>query len=347
MNVLMALITISFAPIFAILMAPVPLGPLMFIPFLAGYGLGTWQKTDRRLAYSGILLTLVGSLLAYYTESTPLFLVARFMQGFGTMGALKVAYPQLKDRTKKLVLPISFGVFPGLAIGLGGYLTETYGIVSCSVFLVLFAAFFSFLYYFIANTPVSKPIHKHSLFRQFRDPFILYHGFLVACAFAMFALFVTYGPFMLELTPKDFGLWCGAPAFGIAAGLFIATHFSPKLAHRIAMLSGLILAILAVIVMGALLTKGYYEPLYFFTTLGFLFCGLTITTTSAWQTAVDEAKDHSHAMSAIHTLAAIGAIAALAGSMYFFPMAPLYLAMVYGGLLAVSLMVWLLLKAHH
>jgi MFS family permease len=366
MNQLMiAVLFISLAPIYGLFLAPcVPgiaaifeLHPDMshwiMTSFLIGYGLGmfVWQKNNQKAIYLGIALAFAGSLDCYYSTNLGEFCIGRVLQGLGTAAGMKVYFPMFREHQRKIALVLGFAVLPALGLAVSGHLVMAYGVASCSAFLTVFSVFITVLSFFFCES--EKPEHKFRLSwkKELSDPFLLYHGLLASMGFTMLFLFATVVPRLaitqMALPPDLFGLWSIAPIVGLAIGLYVATHFSPHLPPRIAMVSGIVLSILSILVMGAFFTRDIVNPPVLFLTLLPLYCGTAIFTCSAATTAIVEASNKIGASNAMQILQiAISTLAVILIGTYT-PFSPSTLAAIFGACTAVSLGIWLKLKAHH
>jgi MFS family permease len=164
-------------------------------------------------------------------------------------------------------------------------------------------------------------------------------------------LFATIAPYIgieqMGLTPDQYGLWNLIPSAGMVIGLFTSAHFSVRLPPRIAMLSGVILALLGAILMGGLFSAGFLLPAAFFFPGMLILVGDSIFFSTSSGKALSESKDKSNATAVmqfinmgIATLVVLGAGLAL-------PLSPLALSAIFGGVAFLALCVWLKLKAHH
>src|SRR5262249_3453671 len=119
----------------------------------------------------GLSLSIVGSVLCALSSplrSFALFVVARFIQALGSCVGLKVSYTMLADVHDQVTiardisrLVLAFAVMPGIAVAIGGWLTELINWESCFYFLVLYALL---LIYLTSRLPeTAKATHLHAL----------------------------------------------------------------------------------------------------------------------------------------------------------------------------------------
>ena len=100
--------------------------------------------------YLGITLTIISSLFIIWAGVLQLFwllVVGRFFMALGSSAGLMIAFTVIGDvyqheqATKKIsYLILAFAVGPGLAVAIGGFLTQYFGWESCFYFLAGYGA---------------------------------------------------------------------------------------------------------------------------------------------------------------------------------------------------------------
>lgn len=267
------LLLVSFGSVGAVLFTPalpeiqaffgvsVAAAQLTITTYLIGYALGQLpygplaNRFGRKQAlYIGISLAIGGSLLCAFSaalHSFELLIVARFLQALGACVGLKVSFTMIADvydqteATKKIShILISFAIMPGVAVAIGGWLTEFFSWPSCFYFLALFGVFMLFL---VARLPeTAKSLDRNALQvksilqwygLKFKSERIVISGLLMGCGSAVVYIFASKSPFiginLIGLHPLKFGMYNLIPLVGMVLGTVLAI----KLAGRISVLN--------------------------------------------------------------------------------------------------------------
>ena len=340
--------------------------------FLIGYSLGQLlygpvanRFGRKKSIYCGAMLAIIGVAICLFSTHFIVFCLGRLIQALGAAAGLKVAFTMIGDlykganATKVLsYVMLAFAVVPGIGVAIGGFITASYGWQGCFAFLLAYSLFVGLLCTQLPETapkldPDALQMKKivSSLGAQFKDPFLVWHALLMSLGTSLIYLFATVAPYIaieqMGLSPDQYGLWNLIPSVGMVIGLFTSAHFSVRLAPRIAMLSGILLALIGALVMGALFSNGYINPLTFFVPGMLILVGDSIFFSASSGKALSEAKDKSNAsavmqfinMSVTTTIVLIAGIA--------LPFAPQVLSAILGVVSFMALCVWLKLKAHH
>lgn len=267
------LLLVSFGSVGAVLFTPalpeiqgffgvsVAAAQLTVTTYLIGYALGQLpygplaNRFGRKQAlYIGLSLAIVGSLLCAISaplHSFTLLIVARFLQALGACVGLKVSFTMIADvynqteATKKISrIMISFAIMPGVAVAIGGWLTEYFSWPSCFYFLALFGLFMLFLVARLPETAqsldrnalqVKSILHGYGL--KFKSERIVISGLLMGCGSAVVYIFASKSPFiginLIGLEPVVFGTYNLIPLIGMVLGTVLAA----KLAGRISVLN--------------------------------------------------------------------------------------------------------------
>ncbi len=267
------LLLVSFGSVGAVLFTPalpeiqtffgvsVAAAQLTITTYLIGYALGQLpygplaNRFGRKQAlYIGISLAIVGSLLCAFSaplHSFALLIVARFLQALGACVGLKVSFTMIADvynqtqATKKISrIMISFAIMPGVAVAIGGWLTEFLSWPSCFYFLALFGLFMLFLATRLPETAQSldrNALQVKSILEgyglKFKSERIVISGLLMGCGSAVVYIFASKSPFiginLIGLEPVVFGAYNLIPLIGMVLGTVLAA----KLAGRISVLN--------------------------------------------------------------------------------------------------------------
>lgn len=219
----------------------------------------------RGLLLAGSLLFLVASAGCVWTPSTGMFIVTRFLQGFGGAAGIVLSRAAITDRESgqravrlfSVMMAIN-GIAPVLAPLLGSTLLAAIG--WRGVFAVLAVLGAIMLVGVLAAVPESLPPQRRvqgGLRRTARDVRDLlgrrhYVGYTLvfALSFAMMFAYISGSPFVLQqslgLSTLQYAAAFGANATGLAA----ASLLGGKLTSRIAPRQQLLVAVSAIVVLG-------------------------------------------------------------------------------------------------
>ncbi len=117
---------------------------LVITSYLVGYALGQLPYGPlanglgrKKTLYIGVAFSIVGcllSVLSFFTVSFSLLILGRWIQALGACVGMKVSFTMIADvydqvRAAKEISKtiIAFAIMPGLAIALGGFLTQIIG----------------------------------------------------------------------------------------------------------------------------------------------------------------------------------------------------------------------------
>jgi MFS transporter, DHA1 family, multidrug resistance protein len=233
--------------------------------FLLGYALGQLiygpiaNRLGRKPAfYVGIIIATIGSLfsiLASPIESFSLLIAGRLLEALGASAGLVVCftlindfyYPQEARRVTSLMM-VAFAVMPGVAISIGGILTQYISWQACFYFLLLYGLI---LIYPVRKLPETicqrdpHALHFNHVLKNYATiilnkrlvGFSLCSGFSSACIY----VFGAAGPFigiqLLHIKPATYGLLGLTPFIGSFIGCMVnvrLTHVNPMRMLKIA-----------------------------------------------------------------------------------------------------------------
>lgn len=217
--------------------------------FLLGYALGQLiygpiaNCLGRKPAfYVGIFLATMGSLfsiLASPVESFSLLIIGRLLEAFGSSVGLVVCFTLINDfyfpkeaRRVTGLMVIAFAIIPGIAVAVGGLLTQYVGWQACFYFLLLYGLA---LIYPAAKMPetLSQPdihaLHYKRIFKNYAAVFKSTQliGFSACSGFSSACIYVfgAEGPFigihLLGISPATYGLLGLLPFLGTLVGCLI------------------------------------------------------------------------------------------------------------------------------
>ncbi len=195
----------------------------------------------RTLMFSGMGLFLFGTILCIYSPSLPVFLTARFIQGFGAVTAPVVGWAMIQDlypadESAKIMswMGSIISISPLLAPALGGYIHAAFGWQSNFILIFILTMITLTLMFFVK--PKVKPRsqkEKFSLINSF-TPFaqrysvklflycISFFGLLTCGEWCIITLIAFYFENTLHLSPEVFGLYLSLNGLFYILGTLLA-----------------------------------------------------------------------------------------------------------------------------
>ncbi|MBI5273720.1 MAG: MFS transporter [Chlamydiales bacterium] len=298
------LLLVSFASVGAVLFTPaLPSITLFFhvtesqsqftiTSYLIGYALGQLpygpiaNRFGRKTTlYMGISLAIIGSLLCAFSSplhSFGLLVMARFLQAIGSCVGLKISFTMVadvynqKDATKMISrILIAFAIMPGIAMAIGGWLTQLFNWESCFYFLALFGVFVLCLSSKLPETAksldrnalnISSIIHGYAL--KFKNKRLVISGFMMGCGSAVAYVFASKAPFigiiLLGLEPDIFGTYNLIPLLGMLLGALLAAKLSGRFSLLGILLTGIVASLIATFTMLIPFSIGRLNPVSLF-----------------------------------------------------------------------------------
>lgn len=382
-RIIILLLLISFASFLCALFAPAlpmiaeyygissSLAQWTMSIFLIGYTLGQLpygplsNRFGRKKALAmGAFIAFVGSLICYFSSEFWELCVGRFIQALGSSAGLKVAFTMVGDvhqgkaATRGVsLLTLAFGVMPGIAIAIGGYLVIYFGWQSCFLFLALYSALIWLLTLFLPETakeldPDALQVRKiaHGLATQFKDSYVTLHAFLVGLSTAGIYIFTTLSPYIaidrIGLAPNEFGLWSLLPALGLASGAFISVNLS-RYNPRINMLSGILITLIGTIVLSVCFANDLVNVWSLFFPVYFIYIGINIIWSNSSSKGLSEATNKANASAVIQFINLSCATAGVFLIEVVPPTTTMLLPTAQAILIILMFATWIKLKAHH
>ncbi|HVV67696.1 MAG TPA: multidrug effflux MFS transporter [Gammaproteobacteria bacterium] len=256
----------AFGAMGAILMTPalpniagyfnvsVGVSQLTVTSFLLGFALGQLiygpiaNRLGRKPAfYVGIFLATLGSLFSILSspvESFSLLIIGRLLEAFGSSVGLVVCFTLINDfyfpkeaRRVTGLMVIAFAIIPGIAVAVGGLLTQYVGWQGCFYFLLIYGLA---LIYPATKMPetLSQPdihaLHYRQIYKNyaaiFKNKQLL--GFSACSGFSSACIYVfgAEGPFigihLLGISPATYGLLGLLPFLGTLIGCLISIRLA-------------------------------------------------------------------------------------------------------------------------
>ncbi|WP_338574840.1 multidrug effflux MFS transporter [Erwinia billingiae] len=232
-------------PLFLLVMG---LGQIVAGPLVDNFG-------RKPIAIAGLLLYLLGSILAATATGWPQFLTARIVQGCAVCCTAVVAFSGVRDRLEGDEAARAYGflngalnIVPALAPMLGGFLADAYGWRAPFWFLTSYALVIGLLIWrFLPETrPAGTLAVKGIPLRQYaqilREPRFLAFTFANAGAMGMVLTYVSLAPQVLmtegKLTALQFSIAFGANGFWIMLVSVLVNKMIRKLGRPICLAIG-------------------------------------------------------------------------------------------------------------
>ncbi|MBS0624221.1 MAG: MFS transporter [Verrucomicrobia bacterium] len=227
---------------------------LVITAYLLGYALGQLPYGPlangigrKKTLYVGMAVAMLGSLLCAISAPLgwfKLLIIARFIQALGACVGLKVSYTMVADvydqvtATRKISkMIVAFAVMPGLAVAIGGWLTQTFGWQSCFYFLAVFGVIVSSMITAVPET--ASRIHLDALkinvmikdySAKFRNKPLVLAGLIMGSGTSVVYLYSAKAPFIgidvIGMQPDTFGMFNLLPSLGMLIGIAVAAHFA-------------------------------------------------------------------------------------------------------------------------
>lgn len=232
-------------PLFLLVMG---LGQIVAGPLVDNFG-------RKPIAIAGLLLYLLGSILAATATGWPQFLTARIVQGCAVCCTAVVAFSGVRDRLEGDEAARAYGflngalnIVPALAPMLGGFLADAYGWRTPFWFLTGYALVIGLMIWrFLPETrPAGTLAVKGIPLRQYaqilREPRFLAFTFANAGAMGMVLTYVSLAPQVLmtegKLTALQFSIAFGANGFWIMLVSVLVNKMIRKLGRPICLAIG-------------------------------------------------------------------------------------------------------------
>lgn len=328
---------VSFASVLAVLFTPAlpeigqvfgvspGLAEMTITVFLVGYAVGQLiygpiaNRLGRKGAlYIGLTVSLLGSLLCILSGWFDLFfflIIGRIITALGASCGLVVTftmvgdcYSEAKARNVVSILMISFAALPGIAVAIGGFLTERFGWESCFYFLFLYNIWMLFLVLFLPET--SRPEDRHPIpvkelargyGRELRHGFVVAGGIVLGLGTSIIYVMAARSPYLaieiMGYTPAKFGLLILIPQLGAIIGSGLSILFSKRLRSERAIFSGIAGALGVACLMWVLQVVGWLNWATVFVTTAFIYIGLIFEYTGVSAMITTRASDKARASS--------------------------------------------------
>jgi Bcr/CflA subfamily drug resistance transporter len=287
--------------------------------FLVGYTIGQLiygplsNRYGRKKAlYTGIIIQIIASVLCILSANLHAFWLlatARLLMALGASVGLKMSFTLVADsyspeQSTKIIshLTIAFAVTPGLAVTLGGFLTEHINWQSCFYFLALYGVYLLYLTYRMPETTatldydalkLSKIGYKY--WRKIKNLELVISSLLMGCCTAIVYIFSAMAPFiamnLMQLNPSQYGLWNLLPPIGGIVGSQLSAYFSKKLRSTQAIFLGVGVASFGIIIMISAFALQALFPIWLFLPLLIIYIGISFIFANASTVAMQAVQD--------------------------------------------------------
>lgn len=324
---------VSFASVLAILYTPAlpeiarrfniseAQAQLSMTLFLFGYAFGNLpygplsNRFGRKpVLYWGSIGALIGTLMALLAgsfNSFELFLAGRVLSALGSSVGMKISFTMVGDAfsqtaaTKKIsIIALSFAITPGLAVMLGGFLTEQLGWESCFYFLCLYSLLLLFLSTFLPEThpnPDPGALNWQSIKEKYLKAIcnkkLIGRSLLLTCGTSMIYLFGTLAPFIginhIGLSPQSYGLLNLIPPVGLLTGYILSHQFAGKKEPMFVILLGVLICVVASTLILLLFAFGDVTAWSLFLPMPLLYLGIAMVYSTTSALTMSHAHDKS------------------------------------------------------
>lgn len=303
-------------------------GSLLVAPFLGDLS-DKWGR--RPVMLSGFVLFLFGTALCFFSTFLPIFLIGRFLQGFGSVVAPVVGWAIIQDlyppdESPKIMSWIGaiISMGPFIAPGLGGYVHIAFGWRGNFALIFIFVGLTLILMFF----SISKQHHLSSLKKQEKTtlikslkiynrilkdkPFVFYvslYGFLSCGQWCYLTLAPFYFENVLQLSPKVFGLYLSISSSFFILGTMVTPFLLNRLGSSKTLQVGALFPLVGAVLMFGVSVFYAHSILLIVLPVGFFFFGQAITWGPSTSRALHRFNDIRGAASGLRTLTITGSFA--------------------------------------
>ncbi len=378
------LLIVSFGSVGAVLFTPalpsiqeffgLSVGATQFTitAYLIGYAVGQLpygplaNRFGRKPAlYMGISLAIFGSLLcalSAHIGSFPLLIVARFLQALGACVGLKVSFTMVADcytqeESTKMIsrILIAFAIMPGIAIAIGGWITQQLGWESCFYFLALFGAFMLWLSSRLPETSTildPQALKLKSIIRNYgailKNKHLIISSLIMGCGTAIVYIFASKSPFIgisiLGLEPEIFGSFNLIPPIGMIIGSFLATRLAGRFGLLTLLMTGILASIGATLVMLALFSIPIVNAWSLFLPMLFINAAETFVYANSSSFGMNSAKNKSNASAVLNFINMGTSFVAVFFTELVYPESPILMPLSFLFFFMMMIYLWFCLK---
>jgi multidrug resistance protein len=340
--------------------------------YLIGYALGQLpygplaNRFGRKTTlYIGISLAILGSLLCALSsplQSFGLLVCARFLQGLGGSAGLKISFTMIADiypqtaATKMLSRNlIAFAIMPGIAVAIGGWLTEWFSWESCFYFLALFGIFALWLSTKLPETAKSLDTHAlklssimQSYALKFKNQRLTSSGLMMGCASAVGYVFASKAPFiginLMGLRPAVFGAYNLIPALGILIGAVLSAKLAGRFPLPKLLLLGISCSFVVTFTMLIPFSMGILSPLTLFVPMLLIYAAASLVIANISSFGLAHAQNKANGSAVLNFINLSTTVVAVLLSEFIYPESAVLMPLSFVVFFFIMLLLWLRLK---
>ena len=243
---------------FSLYLLALAIGQLLLGPLADRFG-------RRPVLLGGIIVHMLGCLMAAMAHDLFMLLVGRALQALGGCTGIALARTIMLDRYPRDIaagkigyITLAIGLAQAIAPTAGGYLNLAYGWQSLFYFsMILGSTSWVIVLFRLPETGRQQPLHLsrvlHHYMAVIKSPGYATYALSTAIIACGFYLFIGSAPYLvaehLQGSSADYGNWFLWVSVGLMAGSFIAAKISSKLGinymvylgHSLALLGGLLM----------------------------------------------------------------------------------------------------------
>ncbi len=290
--------------------------------FLIGYATGQLiygplaNRFGRKPAfYTGIVIATIGSIVSILSapeHSFRLMLVGRLLEALGSSAGLVTSFTIISDfyypkEARKITsyMMMAFAIVPGVALFLGGIISQYLHWEVCFYFLLGYGLVLFYPAYMLPETLQHKDFNavkikriRRSYFEVFTNKVLITYSLLFGLSCMLPYVFSADGPFigihMLGLSTGSYGMIALIPTLGMLIGSIFSAKLTKHFSANRLIAFGALLELCAAVVMLVLFVMGVITSLSLFIPMFFIFTGHAFVsgngTSSAMYFAIDKAN---------------------------------------------------------
>lgn len=336
------------------------IGQLIYGPIANRFG----RKKSYYIGLSVASLGTIFSILSSTFESFPLLLIGRFVEALGMSAGVVLSFTVVGDfyhkKKAQVIVSILFSglsIMGGVAVAIGGFLTQHISWQSCFYFLLIYGAFLYLPALLLPETAtdLNKKATKASCFirsylSSLKDPGVLICSLIAGLTASCIYIFLEEAPIiaivLLKIPPASYGMLAFVPFIGVlAAGIisFLYSRKSEKTSFLIHVGYGI--QVFFALLLLTLFLKGEVTKFTLILPTLFILLGTALVSTKMVSTVVAHAKDKATASGLMTFMrVALPAIATFFLALIDFP-SPVIFPLFLLALISLSLLIYLWAKA--
>lgn len=263
-------------------------GQLIYAPLANQYG----RLKALRIGLTINLIGIIVCLLAIKSNFYGLLIIGRLTTALGAASGLACTFmlinewlPESQRKTAMSYSVLSFALGVGLAVMLGGVITEYWNWKGCFWFLLIHGGVMLLGTKVFSETLItSKPIHPMTILRDYSaalsSPKLVIFSLVVGCCSAVSYCFSAAGPQvahdLLQLSAAQYGYWNGLNIIGMLCGGFLVKELLARFSVNWVIAIGFLGVAVGIASLLILWMVDGYSALWFFLTTAslYLFSGL-------------------------------------------------------------------------